>query len=378
MKASCSLCPTMRFASLLFISTFLATASAQATTLNNLPNLSTATAATSATSAASSAAPTSATSDASTAAASTAATTPTPPSTSLPATTTFGGSTASTTTNSVFHLTGLPTIEGAGIPTLVIPYTAGAPFMQKSALPQGTVFICVGAILGFLGACVLAWRGIVAWTINRSVKKAAMVQYTNDAKYGGFRNGAGIYSSAGVGSSMSLDHLTVAGKPAQKERTPSANLFFSPTATAGRQSPGPGTNRNSSAYLPAGYYAAGNAAPAGGAGMTTLGGSLGPATGGGYTRSRSMGPSPPASPGSPPSSGGTYTSSRGASREGHTSTRGASQAYRGERNSSVLYVPAGSARTSMAGLSGQPTSRAPSAYLEDLFENHGNGPRERF
>lgn len=22
--------------------------------------------------------------------------------------------------------------------------------------------------------------------------------------------------------------------------------------------------------------------------------------------------------------------------------------------------------------------RAPSAYLEDLFENHGNGPRERF
>ena len=25
-----------------------------------------------------------------------------------------------------------------------------------------------------------------------------------------------------------------------------------------------------------------------------------------------------------------------------------------------------------------PGSRAPSAYLEDLFENHGNGPRERF
>ncbi|TKA72127.1 hypothetical protein B0A49_04429, partial [Cryomyces minteri] len=150
----------MGFASLLFISTLLATASAQGTTLNNLPNLSTATAATSATSAATSAAPTSATSDASTAAASTAVTTPAPPSSSLPATATFGGSTASTTTNSVFHLTGLPTIEGAGIPTLVIPYTAGAPFMQKSVLPQGTVFICVGAILGFLGACVLAWRGI--------------------------------------------------------------------------------------------------------------------------------------------------------------------------------------------------------------------------
>jgi len=36
----------------------------------------------------------------------------------------------------------------------------------------------------------------------------------------------------------------------------------------------------------------------------------------------------------------------------------------------------------MVGIGGNgenlPGSRAPSAYLEDLFEHHGNGPRERY
>jgi hypothetical protein len=77
--------------------------------------------------------------------------------------------TGGTLTESAFHLTGLPTIAGAGIPTLVIPFTANAPFMQKSSLPEGTFFIAVGAVLAFLGAGVLLWRLLVAWSINRSV-----------------------------------------------------------------------------------------------------------------------------------------------------------------------------------------------------------------
>jgi hypothetical protein len=37
-----------------------------------------------------------------------------------------------------------------------------------------------------------------------------------------------------------------------------------------------------------------------------------------------------------------------------------------------------SSNLSLPGVSAVAGGRAPSAYLEDLFENHGNGPRERF
>lgn len=304
--------------------------------------------------------------------------------------------TATSTGGGAINISNVPTIAGAGIPTMIVPDTADAPFMQHSTLPEGTVFIVVGAVLAFLGACVLFWRGLVAWSINRSVKKAALASIRGSEKsstaWGGSNSGynpvkGGLYKD--VGSSMSLDALNSQGKPLKSplknhdtgRASPPAGLFFSPTAQA-RESTGPRplsdvmTNR-SSTYLPAGYYASPSAQAAGGAGSTTIGGNLAP-----YAQRHSMlNPSPPSSPGLTPntrgSSAGKHTSRDGlrapGSRDGvGSSARNSYLDASGPRqgHSSGIYSQA-----SNDGLGG---SRAPSAYLEDLFENHGNGPRERF
>ena len=401
--------------------------------LSNLPDLSTATQTTGDSSTAASTTQT--TAESTTADASTSLTTDSL--TSFIATTTSAASeTGSLTTSSgsVFHLTGLPTIEGAGIPTLVIPYTADAPFMKKSDYPEGTVFIVIGAILAFLGACVILWRGLIAWSVNRSVKKAALATIgrgeknsTNWGTGAGYNPANGsFYKDAGMtGSSMSLDALTSTGMKkghfkdhaTERSSTPPQNLFFSPTAQARQsvQDLRDAGNRNSS-YLPAGYYASPSAQAAGGANSTTIGGSLAP-----YARNSQIGLSPPASPGLAPTSrsSATYrgTSREGLSRDGlrpsstgygppsRESMRPASRdnlsvnrdgygpssarnSYidpshpRSGHNSQLYAQPSSSSL--MVGLGQRPSndglagSRAPSAYLEDLFENHGNGPRERF
>lgn len=311
---------------------------------------------------------------------------------------------SSTTSLSIFHLTGLPTIAGALNPTVGVPDTANAPFMQKSNLPDGTVFICVGAALGFMGAAILAWRGLVAWSLHRSVKRAALAQNLADSKSllhgpGGHR---GLYTTVGASSTMSLDRLSAAppkpfpsnggngaGGTPPKPAPSASSLFFSPTAGSGLHA---STNRPSS-YLPPGYYASGSAQPAAGAQMTHVGGSgappsllgLGGPASAGYQRTRSMGISPPGSPGLPPSRGNPferpppsrgesssvgYTRSSVAGTVGGGGSGGGSGMYgHGVGSSSNLSLPGASA---VAG------GRAPSAYLEDLFENHGNGPRERF
>ncbi|OCK82879.1 hypothetical protein K432DRAFT_402545 [Lepidopterella palustris CBS 459.81] len=296
---------------------------------------------------------------------------------------------------SVFHLTGLPTIAGAGIPTIGVPDTAAAPFMQKSNLPDGTVFICVGAALGFMGAAILAWRGLVVWSLHRSVKRAAQAQNLTDSKsmLHGPSGHRGLYTGVGASSTMSLDRLSaVPPKPFSssnlasappKANPSSSSLFFSPTAGASLHS---STNRSSS-YLPAGYYASGSSQPAAGAQMTHVGGpapapsllslGLGPSAAG-YTRARSIGISPPGSPNLPPSRGNPYDRpppSRGESvgyaRSSVAGTVGGGGGVYGHgvNSSSNLSLPGGGAAAG---------GRAPSAYLEDLFENHGNGPRERF
>jgi len=99
-----------------------------------------------------------------------------------------------------------------------------------------------------------------------------------------------------------------------------SNLFFSPTAGAGNHQ----SMNRASAYLPAGYYAAGN---------TTLGPSQSQVN---------LGRSPPGSPSLPPS-------------RGHERTR----------SSNVV-----GASTSTLNLNVPPQGRAPSAYLEDLFDSH--------
>jgi hypothetical protein len=243
----------------------------------------------------------------------------------------------------------LPTLPGGEVvsyPPPTVPPTAGAPYMQHSNLPEGTVFIAVGAVLGFLGLAVLAWRGLVAWSLHRSVKRAATQNNLADSKAMLRPPGGGIYANV-YGSSLSLDHLSSSGKsPGAQRHTPNSSLFFSPTATTGAGL-GQAGNRGSG-YLPAGYYAAGNAAPGGGTGMTHIGGGapVGLSTHN-YARAKSVGPSPPGSPSLPPSRSGDAGFARGSLRNG--------------TSMSSLNLPA------------QQQERAPSAYLEDLFENHQPG-----
>ncbi|KAL9603340.1 MAG: hypothetical protein Q9219_001202 [cf. Caloplaca sp. 3 TL-2023] len=248
---------------------------------------------------------------------------------------------------------GLPTMKGQKAPTPTVPPTANAPYMQKSNLPEGTVFICVGAGLAFIGLVVLAWRGLVAWSLHRSVRKAATAQSNQysqlgDAKSKSKTPGTPFYSQ-GPGSTLSLDRLAASSKGGSKTHTARSSLFFSPTAGSGMQNP---SNR-ASGYLPAGYYAAGNAAAGGGSPMTHLGGEN-PMTGSGahnnrYSRSRSAGPSPPGSPSLP-------------------SSRGAEVAY-GRPSTAGLSTQASASTLNM---STAPEGRAPSAYLEDLFEGHSS------
>ncbi|KAF2757141.1 hypothetical protein EJ05DRAFT_477360 [Pseudovirgaria hyperparasitica] len=273
-----------------------------------------------------------------------------------------------------FHLTGLPTIAGALNPTVGVPYTADAPYMQKSSLPEGTVFICVGAALGFLGACILAWRGAVAWSLHRSAKRAAAVNYPGE-KINLRGPSGGVYSGVAASSTLTLDkpnvlakkHLSAAPSNISNGKRATSSLFFSPTAGPGHQS----QNRSSS-YLPAGYYAPGNSTPTGssanlGQGPSSL--SLNPSAAG-YNRARSTGPSPPGSP-ALPSRDGYPRAARG--RDFDSFSR-SSVVNTGDRSRSVY---AGRPSTSSLNLSVAPEGRAPSAYLEDLFENHGSGPRER-
>lgn len=286
-------------------------------------------------------------------------------------------------------------IAGVGVPTMKVPDTAAAPYMQKSNLPEGTVFICVGAILAFLGAAVLAWRGLVAWSLHRSVKQAARAQNMADLKAMSAVPGKkrGMYNVVGASSNMSLDHLAAAptgtSRPAKpfastNTSTPpkTASLFFSPTAGGSTGLRDSMVNR-SSTYLPAGYYAAGNAQPAQGSPVTHIGGqnpghlSTYSLHAPGNRLSARSGVSPPVSPSLPPSRGYDRAPP---SRDGTLGYRNSvatlgrqtqQSPYQQDNNPSQLSL-------NVPGGTNVPGGRAPSAYLEDLFENHGSGPRERF
>lgn len=203
-----------------------------------------------------------------------------------------------------------------------------------------------------------------------------------------------MYNVVGASSTMSLDHLAAAPTGTSRPPKPFANnatstppkstsLFFSPTAGGSTGLRDSVVNR-SSQYLPAGYYASGNAQAAQGATMTNVGG------GGAhlFTHSSAMagnrfsarsGISPPHSPSLPPSRGydrappsrdglSTYNRNSVATLGTPTGRAGVYGNDHGSPSQLSLNVPGGST----AG------GRAPSAYLDDLFENHGNGPRERF
>ncbi|QKX62456.1 uncharacterized protein TRUGW13939_09617 [Talaromyces rugulosus] len=255
--------------------------------------------------------------------------------TDLPGLTTSTTSAESTSTG-----TGLPRITDSTtsipIPTATVPPTSNAPYMKQSNVPEGTVFIGVGAALGFIAFSLLAWRAMVAWSINRSVRRAAyeLAQSENKAllrnKRKSRRHSTRRKSRRETrGTSMNMEKLA---KPDNRQSHYSttmhsasqSNLFFSPTAGAGSHQ----SMNRASAYLPSGYYAAGN---------TTLGPSQ---------SQINLGRSPPGSPSLPPS-------------RGHERTRSSNHV---------------GASTSTLNLNVPPQGRAPSAYLEDLFDSHSPAP----
>jgi hypothetical protein len=284
---------------------------------------------------------------------------------------------SSQATDAFGHPTGLPTLAGATIPTMIVPNTADAPFMQKSTVPEGTIFIAVGACLAFLGATVLGWRAMVAWTIDRSVKRAALASVMasdSKTKYG---PGGNLYAMP-QRSSLSLDALTSAAKPMSssgpdKDRRKSrqvkadpSSLFFSPTAGQARNSAYmPVSQDRNSAYLPAGYYAASGAQAAGGRDSVVMGGA--------------------------PSMQSTFNRH---SRAEHSPSSSRDESRRQRSNSAALLAPANpplysqpSTSSLAVGIGARPDdgsnvgsdgSRAPSAYFANVLSQHGNGPRERY
>lgn len=239
--------------------------------------------------------------------------------------------------------TDFPTLAGAYVAPSVPP-TANAPFMQQSKLPEGTVFIIVGAILGFLAMSVILWRGLVVWSLHRSIKRAAVQQNVSTAKSTFQTPPAPFYAFKDRESTLSVSGMGPKSgrkggpRPSTASALSNQSLFFSPTA--GANGLGNPVNRGSG-YLPAGYYAAGASQLGNGQGMAHVGSgnpgislsNLGPSRDG-YAKTRSVGPSPPGSP------------------------------Y-------INAIPS----SSTLNLSQAPgDQRAPSTYLDDLFDSEGSPP----
>ncbi|KAI2779478.1 hypothetical protein F4815DRAFT_183787 [Daldinia loculata] len=230
----------------------------------------------------------------------------------------------------------LPTIPGQySYPAPSVPPTKNAPFMQPSSVPEGTVFIAVGAILGAFGVAVLIWRAVVACLLHRSVKKAALAQQLANDKatfppqpppFYKYTDQASSASLGNGGSGRGVRRTTRGPIPSQ---TPSqSNLFFSPTA------PTASSGNRESRFLPSGFYAAGAGSPQGHSHNISLT-NLRPDS---HGHPRPLGHTPPESPSLAP--------------------RGALA----QRDMSA----------SSLNLNRPPSGRAPSAFLEDLLDDPKN------
>ena len=226
-------------------------------------------------------------------------------------------------------------------PPPTVPPTHKAPFMNHSTLPDGTVFICVGAILGAFGLAILAWRGIVACLLHRSVERAAMAQHIANDKASSFPPPPAHFykflqrdpspSQGAAGAKPGHGH-----KKSHRGPTPSAtpsqtNLFFSPTAAPVGSSGVTSASARESRFLPSGFYAPASPMAGHNANTSISMSTLRPSS---RPRSGLMEPSPPESPNVGPRT--NFSSS-----------------------SVNLNVP--------------PTGRAPSMYLEDLLDDQQGG-----
>lgn len=189
-----------------------------------------------------------------------------------------------------------PTLTLPGMPTSepVIPFTEDNPYVNTSKYPEGTVFICVGSILGGLTLLVMAWRFGVAWHMKKQIKKAnanepLMAAYHNKnprpKRKFDHKSLFPTENPFGNHAELPMDSLSPQGKSMSKSQAAAmaahkSSLFFSPTAevmnaqkNAGgmgepmQQQPAyhPGSSANSfmgftnagnrsTAYLPSGYY----------------------------------------------------------------------------------------------------------------------------
>lgn len=265
------------------------------------------------------------------------------------------GLSSSTQAANTDKIPGLPTLSKTvdnSIPTYPPPSpppVGNAPFMNRSTLPDGTVFIAVGAILGLFGAVILIWRGTVAYLLKRSVERAAMAQHvTNDKvaatfpappdtfyKYKDLDSSPSLALGGLVAANRAGQRRTHRGPPVPSTTRSQTNLFFSPTASHAAGGTVNSASRDSR-FLPSGFYAATSATPAGsqgGGGHSISLSNLNPTNmrGGGYAR-----PSPPESP-----------------------DMGPRTTPPGLRNYS----------TSSISLNRAPSGRAPSAYLEDMLDD---------
>ena len=213
--------------------------------------------------------------------------------------------------------------------------------------------------MAFCAACVLAWRGLVAWSLHRSVRRTASDRYMSEKKsmYGAPTD----YSSAYYSTDVSLENLTAkdtsykgAGAPRKEDRShsrpaqrntrqPTSNLFFSPTAGGGQNAA-----TRSSTYLPAGYYASTGSTLAGGSSIANFGGP----SAAGYGRMEPASGSPPATP-----------ERRPAARYDRSMSR---------ERLSMPDVPHrdGRRQNNLRTSTHEPTTRAPSAVLDELFDHH--------
>lgn len=210
-------------------------------------------------------------------------------------------------------------------PPPAVPPTINAPFMDRSTMPDGTVFIAVGAILGTFGLAILVWRAIVACLLHRSVARAAAAQHIANEKSTHLPPAGMAKKSKRKPSSPGRGGGRRTSRGPMPSHTPSqSNLFFSPTAAG---SAGMGSNRDSR-YLPSGFYAAGSA------------------------------PAPPAN----------YTSLRPDSR-GQQFSRSTLRDVSPE-GSPQYAARGGDPSMSSLNLAQAPGQRAPSAYLDDLLDEN--------
>ena len=242
--------------------------------------------------------------------------------------------------------------------------------MKTSPLPNNFVFICAGAIIGFFFLIVLAWRGLVSWSVYRNIKRASAGRgpysaFTKIQKLGA--DGANIFKkpnapfySYGPGSELSLDLLTGGGNKSAGYDSPAnrSSLFFSPTASATAATGRPSTagNRHST-YLPSGYYAAGKSGQGEGVAGNGRPISMIDFTGGSTSRPQT---------GNRPQSSSRY--SRALSTGGVSPGPSPLLDPTTSPAPDIPYGRSSMARLSMASLGARSDGRAPSAYLEDLFD----------